>query len=266
MALVPTRLGPLNVETDGAGPPAVLWHSLFVDSTSWRRLRPRLAAVRTLILIDGPGHGANPNPSRPFTNADCAAAALDVLDTLEVRQPVDWLGNAWGGHVGLWFAGAHPDACRSLLTIASPINALSPAELRQIRLLSWLHRLVGPKPVAPVLADALLGKAFRRADRAAGAIVMTSFIRAGRPGMREAIRSISLHRPDATDQLAAVKAPTLMVTGADDAMCTPADTATWAARVPAGRSLVVPGAGHLAPLFDAHTADVITDFWRDAAK
>jgi hypothetical protein len=52
-----------------------------------------------------------------------------------------------------------------------------------------------------------------------------------------------------------------MITGADDAMCTPTDTAAWAAQVPAGRSLVVPGAGHLAPLFDQRTADVIADFW-----
>jgi pimeloyl-ACP methyl ester carboxylesterase len=79
--------------------------------------------------------------------------------------------------------------------------------------------------------------------------------------MQEAIRSISLNRPDITDRLAAVKAPTLMVTGADDAMCNPTDTAAWAAQVPSGRSLVVAGAGHLAPLFDPHTADVIADFW-----
>ena len=35
---VPTRLGPLRVETAGSGPPAVLWHSLFVDSTTWNLL------------------------------------------------------------------------------------------------------------------------------------------------------------------------------------------------------------------------------------
>ena len=55
-----------------------------------------------------------------------------------------------------------------------------------------------------------------------------------------------------------------MVTGADDAMCTPTDTARWAAQIPAGRSLVVAGAGHLAPLFDPHNADLVTDFWSNA--
>jgi hypothetical protein len=36
---VPIRLGPLQVQTIGAGPPTVLWHSLFVDSTTWTRVQ-----------------------------------------------------------------------------------------------------------------------------------------------------------------------------------------------------------------------------------
>lgn len=266
MPTVATRLGPLNVEVDGAGPPALLWHSLFVDSTSWTRLRRRLAAVRTLVLVDGPGHGPNPAPPGPFGLADCAAAARDVLDALSVTRPVDWLGNAWGGHVGVYFAGTYPDACRTLVTIATPIHALPPADRRAVQLLQVLHRWAGPRAVAAPLADALLGKALRRSDRDAATTVRTAFVRADRRGMRQAIRSISLDRPDATDRLPAVKAPTLMVTGADDAMCTPPDTAAWAARLPSGRSLVVPGAGHLAPLFDPHTADVVADFWSHAGE
>jgi pimeloyl-ACP methyl ester carboxylesterase len=261
MPAIPTRLGRLYVDVDGAGPPAVLWHSLFVDSTTWTRLRPRLAEARTLILIDGPGHGRSPAAPAPYTPADCAGAATDVLEALAVAGPVDWVGNAWGGHVGVQFAAGHRQLCRSLLTIATPIRALPPADRRSVRLAYRLHRVAGPRPIAGILADALLGKAFRRSDPEAGANVRSSFIRADRAGMRQAIRCISLDRADATEQLAAVRAPTLMTTGADDAMCTPADTAAWAARVPAGRDVVLSGAGHVAPLFDSKTADVIANFW-----
>ncbi|MDQ6850866.1 MAG: alpha/beta hydrolase [Actinomycetota bacterium] len=261
METVPTEVGSLRVEVDGSGPPAVLWHSLFLDSTSWTRLRGNLAEVRTLILIDGPGHGANPTPPGPFSMADCAAAALTILDAIGIARPVDWLGNAWGGHVGVFFAAGNPTACRSLITIATPLRVLSPPERRKVRLLYELHRLVGPRPVAALVTDALLGKAFRRSNPDAGAVVSASFVRANRAGMRDAIRSISLNRADSTDRLPAVVAPTLMLTGADDAMCTPADTAAWAARIPAGQSLVVPGAGHVTPLFQPQTADVIRNFW-----
>jgi hypothetical protein len=57
---VPTRLGPLHVQTAGTGPSAVLWHSLFVAPHMGAC---PLAAGRRLVLIDGPAHG--PNPGAP---------------------------------------------------------------------------------------------------------------------------------------------------------------------------------------------------------
>jgi pimeloyl-ACP methyl ester carboxylesterase len=259
--IIATGLGPLHIDVDGVGPPALLWHSLFVDSTSWRRLRPRLAAQRTLILIDGPGHGPNPPPPGPFDLTECAAAGSEVLEALGVTGPVDWVGNAWGGHVGLYFAAAYPEVCRTLVTIAAPVQALPPAERRSVQLLYLVHRFAGPRLAAGPLTDALLGKPLRKADPDAATLVRSAFLRAERSGMSEAIRSISLNRPDASDRLAEVLAPTLMLAGANDPMCTPADTVAWAAQIPSGRSLVVPGAGHLAPLTDPHTADLIADFW-----
>jgi pimeloyl-ACP methyl ester carboxylesterase len=33
------------------------------------------------------------------------------------------VGNAWGGHVGIVFAAAHPDRCRSLIAVGAPVHA-----------------------------------------------------------------------------------------------------------------------------------------------
>ena len=35
---IQTRVGSLAVRVRGEGPPAVLWHSLFVDERSWQRV------------------------------------------------------------------------------------------------------------------------------------------------------------------------------------------------------------------------------------
>jgi hypothetical protein len=74
----------------------VLWHSLFVDSTTWMRVARPLAATRRLVLIDGPAHGDNPPVPHQFTLDDCAGAAADVLDHFGIDQPVDWLGKRVG--------------------------------------------------------------------------------------------------------------------------------------------------------------------------
>jgi pimeloyl-ACP methyl ester carboxylesterase len=261
---VPTRLGPLGVEIVGSGPPVVLWHSLFVDSTTWVRVRQPLAAERRLVLIDAPGHGHNPPVGRRFTLEDCAGAAIDVLDHRQISEPVDWVGNAMGGHVGIPFAAAYPGRCRSLATIGSPVHALTPPERRKIAVLSRVYRLSGPlPPLVTLLTDVLLGPQARSADPEAAALVGGAFRRAGRRGMSEAIQSVSLHRPDLTLLLADISAPALICAATDDPTWTPADAAHAASRLPNGAAVTLPGSGHIAPLFEAAPAvvDLLTAFW-----
>ncbi|WP_220188145.1 alpha/beta fold hydrolase, partial [Pseudonocardia pini] len=119
---IDTGIGPVHVEVEGSGPPALLWHSLFLDLHQWDLVRPALAAHRTLVLLDGPGHGRGGRPPRRFTFDGCADAAAHVLRTLDLGPEVDWVGNAWGGHVGYVFAARYP--LRSLTAISAPPTPL----------------------------------------------------------------------------------------------------------------------------------------------
>jgi pimeloyl-ACP methyl ester carboxylesterase len=266
VTMVPTRLGDLRVEVCGAGgPTAVLWHSLFVDSTTWERVRGPLSAVRRLIIIDGPSHGGSAAASRIFTQEECAGAALDVLDHLGVTAPVDWVGNAWGGHVGTLVAAASPDRCRSLVTIGTPVHALTPRERVKCTLLVGLYRLTGPiGPLITAVSDALLGSHSAVRKPADARLIGDAVRRATRKGLYLAMRSVMLNRRDLTSELGAVTAPTLVVAGADDVMWTP-DQARAAASLPSrGTCCVVPGGGHVAPLLEGASAltEALTTFWR----
>lgn len=117
---VPTGVGSLALRVRGEGPAAVLWHSLFVDERSWARVEEGLARDRRLVIITGPGHGASADPGHRYSLDDCAAAAGEVLAALDIDVPVDWVGNAWGGHVGIVFAATQPDRCRTLVTLGTP--------------------------------------------------------------------------------------------------------------------------------------------------
>jgi pimeloyl-ACP methyl ester carboxylesterase len=262
---VTTRLGPLTVRVTGAGPTALLWHSLFVDSTTWARVEQPLSAGRRLVLVDGPCHGANPPITRPFTLDDCAGAAIDILDHFGVHQPVDWLGNAWGGHVGILFAASYPDRCRSLVAIGAPVHALSRADRRRTVLLAALYRVAGPWSVVNPLVDALLGPRARVDDPEGAAIVADAFRRADRRGMYAAIRWLSLRRPDLTPVLDSLGTPTLLTTGTSDPMWTTANARAAAAHLSRGALVILPGAGHIGPLLHAAPAvvELVTAFWRD---
>lgn len=266
---VPTSLGQLRVQIEGDGPPAVLWHSLFVDSTSWELLRGEFAQHRQLVIIDGPAHGGSgPAPGR-FSVDSCAAAAVELLEHLDIDTPVDWVGNAWGGHVGLSFAGATPDRCRSLVTIGTPVQALSPAErVRQILPLMGTYRLAGPiKPLRSALTGALLGATAVSAQPALAERVMAAFSNAERQPMYVAMRSVMLGRPDLTEWLPRVVAPTVMFAAADDSMWNPALAEAAAAAMPTATAVAVRGSGHVSPLLLAPELmrDSIIEFWADPA-
>lgn len=259
----PTRLGALRVRTMGSGAPAALWHSLFVDSSTWARVEEGLACHRRLLIIDGPCHGASAPTTDRFTLDDCAGAACDVLDHLDARGPVDWVGNAWGGHVGVIFAATKPDRCRSLVTVGTPISALTPGERRQIVALLPVYRLLGPiRPIVGAITEALLGPG---SDPRDARLVGDAFRRAGRSGMYNAIRSASLNRPDLTSTLATVNAPTLIVAGDRDKAWPPAEARAASQRPRQGAHRTVTGAGHVAPLLQAAPSliELISDFWTD---
>lgn len=261
---IQTPVGDLEVlDTGGDRPVAVLWHSLFVDHRSWSRVVDRLAVDRRLILITGPGHGASADPGHRYTLADCADAARVVLDELSVTGPVDWLGNAWGGHVGILFAAGRPDRCRTLTTVGTPVHAYSARGRLKVSVLLAAHRVAGP---APFLVDAVVGTLLsprtREQDPEAVALTRDCFRRADRGGLRNAVVSISLRRPDLTAQLSGIQVPTLFVTGSEHSDWTPDQAGKAARRLAHGSVSVLDGAAYLGPLeAPDECARVIREFW-----
>ena len=178
--------------------------------------RSELATMRRLVIITGPGHGASGDPGRRYTLDECAEAAGTILDTLGIRAPVDWVGNAWGGHVGIDFRAPMAGTMSNHRDSGNPdpvpesdgadpheqpalgVSAARPGRLHPQRR--------GRHP--PVAQDARTGSGRRRPGR--------GLPDTRRPrGLRNAVASISLQRPDLTNRLPEVSVPTLFVTGSD---------------------------------------------------
>ncbi len=269
---VATDLGRLHVSATGTGPSVVLWHSLFFDSTSWGPIIESLARHRTVLAIDGPSHGASEAATRDFSVPECAAIAAQALDQLGLTDPVDWVGNAWGGHVGIQLAmGARPRVA-TLTTIGTPVRGFSTWEklVKGFPVLVWLYRAVGPVGVVtkPV-SDSLLGAEAVAAQPDRCAAIVDSFRRADRTGMARAIRSLLLRRTDITELLPDVSVPTLVLSARDDAIAwRPDEAERTCAAIPDCRVHAVAGGGHVAPLVldPDRIVTLIEEFWRTAAN
>jgi pimeloyl-ACP methyl ester carboxylesterase len=261
--MVETRLGSLAVRVRGNGPVAVLWHSLFVDERTWNRVEENLARERRLVIITGPGHGASADPGRRYNMDECAEAAADVLASLDVGESVDWVGNAWGGHVGVVFAARWPERCRTLVTLGAPIQSYTLFE----RLSYWIQlplvRLFGPVGfIGTGIRDVLLSAATRAQDPEADALVLDCLRGMNRAALVNAFISISLRRPDLTSRLAHIRCPTLFVTGSDHSGWTPEQALAASRLLADGATEVIPNAAYLIPLeAPDRTVQLVSDFW-----
>jgi pimeloyl-ACP methyl ester carboxylesterase len=266
MGRIATPVGRLAVEVTGQGPPAVLWHSFFVDSQTWRRVVPDLSRERTLVIIDGPGFGASDPFQHLLTLADCASAAMAVLRHLGLTS-ADWLGNAWGGHVGIVAAARYPAMVRSLVSIGAPVHALGAhggTERIQINLARPLVRVLGfPRPLAGMVLKGLLNDRTRRDDPEAVQIVLNGMRRPGRRSFDLALHSMTLGRPDLTAEALSLEMPVLFAAGDDRGEWTPDEAAAITSRMARASTTTLHGVRGIAPLEDpAAVIDLVRTFWR----
>jgi pimeloyl-ACP methyl ester carboxylesterase len=284
---VETRLGRLHLRIAGTGRPTVLWPSMFVDGHTWDRIIPLLAAGSTVprrfVLVDPPGLGLSDPLRRRSSIAEAAEAARELLTALGpdadgagtgaaaggegidsdgATAGADWVGNAFGGHVGFALATDRPAVIRSLVAISSPAEAI-PAGLRlQIGLLKPLLRVAGPVgPVRDAVVGAMLTDA-SAADPRIRSVVVDSLQRPAKASMSLALRSFILDRTDVTEQLARIRVPSLFVASDDRGDWSPDDAERSAALTPGAEAVTVTGARTLIPLEQPESlAARILAFW-----
>ena len=263
---VSTDLCRLHVRRTGTGPPVVLWYSLFVDSRSWGPLVDMLAQDRTVNTIDGPSHGKSEAVCRDFTFEELVVAAEQALDRLGLTEPIDWVGNALGGHIGIHLAAAERPRLRTLTTIGTPVRGFTLGEnLTKGWPLVQMYRFTAPNGfLMKQLSDSLLGAEAVAAQPDQAATVMASFAEADRNGMWHAMRSTMLHRSGVEDLLSRIAVPTLVMSVRDDAMgWRPDEARRTCAVIPDCRVEEVAGGGHVAPLLIDRDRIVrqLTRFW-----
>jgi pimeloyl-ACP methyl ester carboxylesterase len=227
-----------------------------------------LASRRTLVLVDGWSFGKSedlPHDVDDFIE-HCTRAAVHVVAQVQAEVhpgPVDWLGSAWGGHVGLQLAAVRADLVRSLVTVSTPLQPASPSMRRQVRALVPVYRAIGMRgPVLHGLLDGMLTENSRRTDPQAVDALVGPMTRTDRRAVARTVRCGILSRRDLAWAAALVECPTLMIATDDRGEWSPTDCAKSAAAMRNGRSAVLTGSRAL-PSLECPTqlAAAVLDFW-----
>lgn len=233
---------PLSARLDGPtdAPVLLLGSSLGTTGAMWEPQLAALAAAFRVVRYDHRGHGGSPVPAGPYTVGELADDVLALADRLGA-DTFCYAGLSLGGMVGMELAARAPERVDRLVLLCTSA-LLGPAQ-------SWTARADAVRRGGTAaVADTVVARWFHpdfvaaHPDLLVGyRAMLASTPTEGYAGCCEAIRDMDL-----TDRLGAVRAPTLVLAGADDPATPPAHGAAIAEGIPGARLVVVDGAAHLA--------------------
>jgi pimeloyl-ACP methyl ester carboxylesterase len=238
----------LYYSDDGPGRVVVLLHGFPHDHTIWDFQRTTLGSIYRLICPDLRGHGRSPAPSGVATIDAMADDVIELLDALKIQEQVVVGGLSMGGYIALSIAARYPERLRALMLIDTRAGADSPeAAQGREELARQVETSENVEPIVTTMLPKMLGAATRLNRPELVAQVGDLMGRTAPSGIAGALRGMA-GRPDRTADLARISIPTLVMVGAEDQITPPEQARAMAEAIPNSQFVLIPAAGHLAPL------------------
>jgi 3-oxoadipate enol-lactonase len=234
-----------SVEGPRDAPVLVLGNPIGTTRDVWAYQVPVLSRYFRVVRYEPRGHGApgaqSPAPKGPYAIAELGADVLAALNGHGIER-FGFAGVSLGGMTGIWLAANAPERVTSLAVCCAALTPTPDAR-------AWHDRaaLVRAEGMA-ALAGAVVPRWFTprfvasEPERVETVVAMLKGTDPeGYAGCGEAIASMDL-RP----YLGSVKAPALVVSGAEDAAAPPSVGAYTARAIPGARLRVIQAASHFA--------------------
>jgi 3-oxoadipate enol-lactonase len=230
---------------DGA-PVVILANPIGTRRAIWDAQARVLRGRYQLLRFELRGHGEpGARSDAPPGSYSIGELGTDVLGLMREHgvATAAYCGISIGGMIGLWLAANAPERITSLVVCCA---ALTPMPSRQ----AWLDRAAlvrsgGMAAISEMIPPRWFTPDFIAREPAAVSFVLDMLLGTdpgGYAGCGEAIAAMDL-RP----ALGSIKAPTLVIAGAEDQAAPPWQGAMTATGIPGSRLKVIRGASHLAP-------------------
>ncbi|UCD57423.1 MAG: alpha/beta hydrolase [Candidatus Hydrogenedentota bacterium] len=232
-------------EVHGKGEPFVLFMGLGGNIAMWDpELIEALARRFEVMIFDNRGTGRSDKPDEEYSIELFADDAAALFDALEIESAFV-LGASMGGMTALEFALKYPHKCRKLIlccTLAGGDDIVPPT-------VEAMEMLMSKKDLPP-----------EEGTRATWPAAYTAeFIETHRHWLEAKLkREIEYPTPphaferhlraamtfDAYERLSRISHPTLVMTGTEDILVPPQNSATLAERIPGARLITFEGSAH----------------------
>ncbi len=229
-------------ERRGAGPPVLLVHGLGYARWGWEPVAAALADAHEIVLFDNRGIGESDAPPGPYSVGMLADDALAVMDAAGLER-AHVLGTSLGGMVAIELAVSRPERVdRLVLACTTPGGPkAAPMPEQTVRLMQAAPTLP-PETALRRFIENALGPT---KDQTLVERILVHRLATAQSPTAWAAQAAAGASFDAWDRVGEITAPTLVVTGDEDAVVDPRNSRLLAGRIEGARLEVFRGAGHL---------------------
>ncbi len=236
-----------HVIHEGDGTPFVFLHGFPLSHVMWKHQRTEFRSTHQVVIPDLRGFGKTVAAADAVALADHADDIAQLLDRLQIKEPVILCGLSMGGYVAFRFAEKYPARLRRLILCDTKSSADSPEAARTRLALAEKVLTDGPR----IIVEGMLPKLFAPEvkDQRPELIdeVRDGILSSSSRTIAAAQRAMAA-RPDSTPLLGRITVPTLVLVGVHDAISPPGEMQQMADAIRGAEFTVIPHAGHMAPL------------------
>jgi pimeloyl-ACP methyl ester carboxylesterase len=233
----------------GAGIRVLLVHGFPLDHTMWSAQIDALSLYCRVIAPDLRGFGRSSlegaDPERGISMDEYADDLAELLDALEIHDPLVLVGFSMGGYIAWQFMRKYADRLRALVQCDTKAAAdTDEARANRLKMADNIREW-GAARVAEMMGPKLLAaRTFEERPPATVARVRQVVERTSPAAIAAAQRGMAA-RPDMTSLLPTIQVPTLILVGAEDAISPPAEMRAMADAIPNAEFVEIPAAGHM---------------------
>ena len=251
----------LAVRTIGhQGYPLLLVHGFPLDHTMWGAQIDYFSDHCKVIAPDLRGFGGSDVTPGTVSMEQMADDLNQLLDELDVREKVIFCGLSMGGYVGMQFWRKYKQRVLAMVLCDTRAAADTPEAAANRHKLNTMILEKGPAEASKVMLPKMFAPATW--DSQPQLIERTRKVIEGNnpEGIAAAARGLA-ERPDSRELIKTIDVPTLIVVGEHDAISPVAEMREMADAIPDSAWVVVPHAGHMAPMEDpAVVNEAIAEF------
>ena len=227
-------------------PVLMLLHGFGSSLQTWDAWAPELEREYRVIRLDLPGFGlTGASPKQDYSDARDVTTLQRFADRLGLTQ-LAVIGHSLGGKLAWSLAAAEPERVKALVLMAP--DGFAPPEQwgtkpYEVPAIMGVMKYSLPKP----LVRHFVGAAFSDPQRLTDAMMDRYHDMLRAPGVRQAILDRA-HQTTYTNpvlRLQQIKAPTLLLWGANDRMIPSSNAASYAQVLQHSQTVVLPDLGHV---------------------